>query len=585
MVPIYSIDSSIALRVPPAAIFLDSIRACYQAFVVYCFLFYLLHYLSEHYDLDVHLASKPQMKSPKPFCCFKPGPNSKLVYRCRNGVLNFVIIGPLTTVTAILFYYLGDGYETGNFTTTGAWFWLTLISAISQIWAMYCLVIFYQATSEETAPLRPLPQMLCVKFAIFGSFFQQIIISLLVNLIYTCINKNTTDQTMASAAPPECLLSKSEMASEIHNFCIGIEMAIVSVVHLYAYSHKPYKDAGEPLTFRLSCRRICDYSDMKDDIRVHSGRFIQSIKKRGKGKDKEDKEETYQDGDTAMKVISMKDSTDEEMETSSGSEGPDDPGQATGYSNDESSHEQDGGTIKNPGLAYSSEIQDERLPSCSDTVPIIDHSMQLATQLQAFASDGAQPSYQEGPISGRENEHCQVDVQPAPIAIDTDDFGMSKSFQKSDELFPSNLVGNEIGTYNTLTNSPEADLLRESLPNCQFQDLSLKPSTIVETQNDWINQPIIGGTLNVVIDEFDQVTGKDVQSTPGTTNDISSQVTGLTNHNIGQPTATEVANETNGFDDDFLPSSFEVTNGDAESVRSTYPDMIEGFDDAFATDC
>lgn len=81
---------------------------------------------------------------------------------------------------------------------------------------MYCLVIFYQATSEETAPLRPLPQMLCVKFAIFGSFFQQIIISLLVNLIYTCINKNTTDQTMASAAPPECLLSKSEMASEIH---------------------------------------------------------------------------------------------------------------------------------------------------------------------------------------------------------------------------------------------------------------------------------------------------------------------------------------------------------------------------------
>ncbi|PIK61828.1 putative transmembrane protein [Apostichopus japonicus] len=253
MVPIYSIDSSIALRVPPAAIFLDSIRACYQAFVVYCFLFYLLHYLSEHYDLDVHLASKPQMKSPKPFCCFKPGPNSKLVYRCRNGVLNFVIIGPLTTVTAILFYYLGDGYETGNFTTTGAWFWLTLISAISQI-----------------------------------------------------------------------------------NFCIGIEMAIVSVVHLYAYSHKPYKDAGEPLTFRLSCRRICDYSDMKDDIRVHSGRFIQSIKKRSKGKDKEDKEETYQDGDTAMKVISMKDSTDEEMETSSGSEGPDDPGQATGYSNDES---------------------------------------------------------------------------------------------------------------------------------------------------------------------------------------------------------------------------------------------------------
>lgn len=105
---------------------------------------------------------------------------------------------------------------------------------------MYCLVIFYQATSEETAPLRPLPQMLCVKFAIFGSFFQQIIISLLVNLIYTCINKNTTDQTMASAAPPECLLSKSEMASEIHvstipcmYVCVNVCMCAYVWVRLY----------------------------------------------------------------------------------------------------------------------------------------------------------------------------------------------------------------------------------------------------------------------------------------------------------------------------------------------------------------
>ncbi|KAJ8027973.1 hypothetical protein HOLleu_30080 [Holothuria leucospilota] len=214
MVPIYSIDSSIVLRFPASAIFLDSFRACYQAFVVYCFMFYLLHYLSENYDLDTHLSSKPRMKSPKPFCCFKPGPNSRLVHRCRNGVLNFVIIGPLTTLLTLILYFASEDYTSLSFAVTGAWLWVTIVSGISQI-----------------------------------------------------------------------------------NFCISIEMALMSVIHLYAYPHKPFKD-DEPLSFRPSCRRLCDYSDMKDDIRVHSGRFLQNMKKRKKSSG-----EIVGEGDTALVIM------------------------------------------------------------------------------------------------------------------------------------------------------------------------------------------------------------------------------------------------------------------------------------------
>lgn len=284
MVPIYSIDSSIVLRFPASAIFLDSFRACYQAFVVYCFMFYLLHYLSENYDLDTHLSSKPRMKSPKPFCCFKPGPNSRLVHRCRNGVLNFVIIGPLTTLLTLILYFASEDYTSLSFAVTGAWLWVTIVSGISQIWAMYCLAIFYQATKEETAPLRPLPQMLCLKFAIFGSFFQQVAIALLIDLEVIHYQ-------------PEWGYSKTTFASTIHNFCISIEMALMSVIHLYAYPHKPFKD-DEPLSFRPSCRRLCDYSDMKDDIRVHSGRFLQNMKKRKKSSD-----EIVAEGDTALVIM------------------------------------------------------------------------------------------------------------------------------------------------------------------------------------------------------------------------------------------------------------------------------------------
>lgn len=45
MVPIYALNSWIVLKFPQTAIYLDTIRECYEAFVIYNFMMYLITFL------------------------------------------------------------------------------------------------------------------------------------------------------------------------------------------------------------------------------------------------------------------------------------------------------------------------------------------------------------------------------------------------------------------------------------------------------------------------------------------------------------------------------------------------------------
>ena len=58
--------------------------------------------------------------------------------------------------------------------------WTLMIDNIAQMWALYCLVIFYQALKYELAPLQPLPKFLCVKAVVFFSFWQGLFLEMLV---------------------------------------------------------------------------------------------------------------------------------------------------------------------------------------------------------------------------------------------------------------------------------------------------------------------------------------------------------------------------------------------------------------------
>lgn len=62
----------LALRFPKAAIYLDSLRECYEAYLIYNFMTFLLAYLTAEYDFEVVLSGKHQVQHFFPCCSLPP---------------------------------------------------------------------------------------------------------------------------------------------------------------------------------------------------------------------------------------------------------------------------------------------------------------------------------------------------------------------------------------------------------------------------------------------------------------------------------------------------------------------------------
>uniref|UniRef100_A0A2K5SG27 Transmembrane protein 184C n=2 Tax=Cebidae TaxID=9498 RepID=A0A2K5SG27_CEBIM len=171
MVPIYSLDSWIALKYPSIAIYVDTCRECYEAYVIYNFMGFLTNYLTNRYpNLVLILEAKDQQKHFPPLCCCPPWAMGEvLLSRCKLGVLQYTVVRTFTTIVALICELLGI-YDEGNFSFSNAWTYLVIINNMSQLFAMYCLLLFYKVLKEELSPIQPVGKFLCVKLVVFVSF-------------------------------------------------------------------------------------------------------------------------------------------------------------------------------------------------------------------------------------------------------------------------------------------------------------------------------------------------------------------------------------------------------------------------------
>ncbi|PFH47496.1 hypothetical protein AMATHDRAFT_151933 [Amanita thiersii Skay4041] len=268
MVPIYAIASLISLFSLEAAFVIDAIRDIYEAYVIYCFFVLLLTYLGGERSLLILLHGRPPKDPPFPVSIFKRELDVSDPYTflfLKRGILQYVQIKPILAATTLILKACGK-YNEGDFRANSGYLYVSIIYNISICLALYCLAMFWLCVSEDLKPYRPVPKFLCVKGILFFSFWQSVLLSILVaaNVI----------RKLGPYTDPE------HISVGLNDTLICIEMPMFALAHLFAFSYTDYIDPKLHYCARMPIRyAFKDAFSIKDIVEDSKATL------RGKGMD------------------------------------------------------------------------------------------------------------------------------------------------------------------------------------------------------------------------------------------------------------------------------------------------------------
>ncbi|KAL6036670.1 hypothetical protein STEG23_005388 [Scotinomys teguina] len=145
-------------------------------------------------------------------------------------------------------------FDAGKFGFYNARTYLLVINTLSEMFSMYCLLLFYTVLREELSPIQAGCKFMSVKLIALVIFWQAVLIALLVK-VGVISEKRTWEWQSAEA-----------VATGLQDFIICIEMFLAAIAHHYSFSYKPYVQEAEEVSCFDSFLAMWDVSDIRDDI-------------------------------------------------------------------------------------------------------------------------------------------------------------------------------------------------------------------------------------------------------------------------------------------------------------------------------
>ncbi|KAG5622663.1 hypothetical protein H5410_007881 [Solanum commersonii] len=228
MAPLYAIDSFVGLLDIRGSktyfMFLDSVKECYEAVAIAKFLALMYSYLNISISKNIvpDEIKGREIHHSFPMTLFQPR-TARLDHRTlkllKHWTWQFVIIRPACSILMITLQILGLYPSWLSWT-------FTIILNISFSVAMYSLVVFYHVFSKELQPHKPLSKFICIKGIVFFSFWQGLLVKILVS--WGIIKSH------------HFWLDVEHLQEAIQNVLICVEMVFFSVMQQYAYHVAPY---------------------------------------------------------------------------------------------------------------------------------------------------------------------------------------------------------------------------------------------------------------------------------------------------------------------------------------------------------
>ncbi|CAJ0964937.1 unnamed protein product [Ranitomeya imitator] len=262
IVPIYSFDSWLSLLLignDQYYVYFDSVRDCYEAFVIYSFLSLCFEYLGGESAIMSEIRGKPVKSSCYYGTCCLQGMSYSIGFLrfCKQATLQFCIVKPIMAVVIIILQAFGK-YHDGDFNVQSGYLYITIIYNFSVSLALYALFLFYFATKELLHPFEPVLKFLTIKAVIFLSFWQGMLLAILercgVIPEVQIIHGNT--------------VGAGTVAAGYQNFIICIEMLFAAIALRYAFTCQVYREKTENSTANVAPMQSIS-SGLKETMSPH----------------------------------------------------------------------------------------------------------------------------------------------------------------------------------------------------------------------------------------------------------------------------------------------------------------------------
>jgi len=164
---VFSTLCLLALFLSKSTLVFVAVRDSYESVAIFEFLNLLIQYLGGINSFRMLLKD-----------------NNTHCYDCipdfiRIGMLQFVILRPFLGFLSIIFDEYGI-YHEGTWTVSSGFLWKNLVNVISTTWALNCLIFLYRKTRVQLEERQPFWKFLCIKLIIFFSFFQALVLGIIV---------------------------------------------------------------------------------------------------------------------------------------------------------------------------------------------------------------------------------------------------------------------------------------------------------------------------------------------------------------------------------------------------------------------
>ncbi|PSN73946.1 DUF300-domain-containing protein [Corynespora cassiicola Philippines] len=239
MIPIYAVVSFFSYVYYKNAIYFEVLRDCYEAFAIASFFTLLCHYIAPtlHEQKEYFRTIEPK-NWVWPITWMQKcsgGENKGWLRKPTSGltwfnvvwisIFQYCFIRPFFTAVAVITQTQGL-YCQSSMDPRYSYIWVAGFEAVSVTIAMYCLIQFYIQLKDDLAPHRPFLKVLCIKLVIFFCFWQSWIISLLTA-------EGGPIKSSDKFGGPDLRIGIPAMLT-----CV--EMAIFAIMHLYAFTWRPY---------------------------------------------------------------------------------------------------------------------------------------------------------------------------------------------------------------------------------------------------------------------------------------------------------------------------------------------------------